>query len=113
MIIDSILNKDSGDAIFSCNEICILSIDTNNINLDNTNYDEDDPETIIHIRRLSWHIKFGKPKAFKKELNEELMLIAWHPRRWWNFCISENEKKEIKPIFTEYVRNRVCVTNFY
>ena len=36
----------------------ILNIDLNNINLDDTNYDEDDPETIIHIRLLAWQIKF-------------------------------------------------------
>ena len=29
------------------------------------------------------------------------MLIAWYPRRWWNFFMSEDEKKEIKLIFTE------------
>ena len=34
-------------------------------------------------------------------ISEEFMAIAWHPKRWWNFCMSENEKKEIKPIFTE------------
>ena len=28
------------------------------------------------------------------------MPIAWHPKRWWNFCMSEDEKKEIKQIFT-------------
>ena len=44
--------------------------------LDDTNYDEDDPETIIHIRLLDLHIKFEKRKALKKELNEELMLIV-------------------------------------
>ena len=43
----------------------ILSIDLNNINLDDTNYDEDDPETIIYIRLLAWHIKFEKRKALK------------------------------------------------
>ena len=32
------------------------------------------------FRYLTWHIKFQQRKAFKKELNEELMLIAWHPR---------------------------------
>ena len=31
----------------------------------------------------------------------ELMPTVWHPKRWWNFCMSENEKKEIEPIFTE------------
>ena len=34
----------------------ILNIDLNNINLDN-NFDEDDPDTIIHIRLLAWLIK--------------------------------------------------------
>ena len=29
------------------------------------------------------------------------MTIAWHPKRWWDFYMSEDEKKEIKPIFTE------------
>ena len=29
------------------------------------------------------------------------MLIARYPRRWWNVRMSEYEKKEIEPIFTE------------
>ena len=44
-------NESSGNAVFSCNEMGILSTDLNNINLDNTDYD--DPETIIHIRLLA------------------------------------------------------------
>ena len=27
------------------------------------------------------------------------MPVAWHPKRWWSFCVSEDEKKEIDPIF--------------
>ena len=79
--------------------MAILIIDLNNINLDN-NFDEDDPDTVILIRLLSWHIKFEKIKALKKKISEELIPIAWHPKRWWNFCVSEDEKKEIEPIFT-------------
>ena len=48
---------------FFCNEMGILSIDLNNINLDNSNYDEDEPGTIIHVRLLAWHIKFEKRKV--------------------------------------------------
>ena len=29
------------------------------------------------------------------------MPVAWYPKRWWNFCVSEDEKKEIEPTFTE------------
>ena len=73
----------------------ILNIHLNNIKLVNTNYDGDDPDTIIHVRLFAWHIKFEKRKALKIQLNEELMSIAWHPKRWWNFCLLEDEKKEI------------------
>ena len=58
-------NEDSGNVVFICNEMGILNIDLNNINLDN-NFDEDDPDTIILIRLLAWHIKFEKRKALKK-----------------------------------------------
>ena len=51
------VNKDSGNLVFSCNEMGILNIDLNNVNLGN-NFDKDDPGTIIHIRHLAWHIKF-------------------------------------------------------
>ena len=44
----------------------ILSVNLNNINLDNK-FDEDDPEAIIIIiRLLAWHSKFKKCKALKK-----------------------------------------------
>ena len=29
-----------------------------------------------------------------KKTSEEFIPIEWHPKRWWNFCASENEKKE-------------------
>ena len=40
----------------------ILNIDLNNINLDN-NFDEDDPDTVIHVTLLALRIKFQKRKA--------------------------------------------------
>ena len=29
------------------------------------------------------------------------MPVAWYPDRWWNWCMSEDEKKEIDPMFIE------------
>ena len=51
--------------IFCYNHMGILSVYFNNISLDDTNYDEYDSETIIHIRFLAWHITFEKFKAIK------------------------------------------------
>ena len=58
-------NEDSGNVVFHCNEMGILNIDLNDIDLD-SNFDKDDPDTIILIRLLAWHIKFEKRKALKK-----------------------------------------------
>ena len=51
--------------MFSCNEMSIVNIYLNNTKLDN-NFDEDDLDTIIHLRLLAWHIKSKKHKALKK-----------------------------------------------
>ena len=48
-------NEDSGDVTLCCDEIGILSVNLNSIKLDN-NFDEDDPDTIILIRRLAFNI---------------------------------------------------------
>ena len=93
-------DKDFGNVVFNYNEMSILNIDLKNINLDN-NFDEDDPGTFSHVRRLAWHIKFEKHKALKKELNEELMPVAWHSNRWRDWCVSEDEKKETDSMFIE------------
>ena len=56
------LNEDSGNIVFSCNEMIILKID---LNLDN-NFGEDDPDTIILVGLLACHIKFETRKELKK-----------------------------------------------
>ena len=55
------LNEDASNEIFSSKKIDILNTYLNNINLVNT-FDEDDPDTIILIRILSWYIKYEKHK---------------------------------------------------
>ena len=73
-------NEDSGNVVFSCNVMGIVNIDLKNINLGKS-FDEDDRDTVIHIRLSAWHIRFVKRQTLEKELNEELMPIAWHPKR--------------------------------
>ena len=34
-----------------------------------------------------------------------------YPKRWWNFCRSDDEKKEIEPIFIEKCFNASVVYN--
>ena len=42
---------------------------------------------------LTWQRKSEKREALKKELNEDLSLIAQHAERWWKLSMSENRKK--------------------
>ena len=34
-------------------------------------------------------------------ISKELILIACHPSRWWDWWLPEDEKKEIETIFIE------------
>ena len=95
-------NEDFDEVTFIANQRHILAVDLYKIILDNDNnnnsFYEDDPD-IVHVRLLTWCSKCKKRKALKKQISEELMPIARHPKRWWNFCMTEDEKKEKEPIF--------------
>ena len=68
-------DEDSGNVVFYCNELDILNIDLKNVNLDN-DFKEDDPDAIILMRLLTWHIKFGKRTELEKKRSEELIPIV-------------------------------------
>ena len=46
-----------------------------------------------------WCKGYKKPKALKALIKEELLPIAWYPSRWWDWCVSEDEKKETEKLF--------------
>ena len=50
---------------------------------------------------LSNILNLKNAKHFKKMISEVLMSVVWHAKRWCKFCVSEDEKKKIKAIFTE------------
>ena len=87
----------------------ILNIYLNCINFDKNNFDENDSDTIIHVRFLTCHIKYEKHKALKKNISGELIPVAWHPYRWWDWWVSEDEKKEVDLMFIEELQKRASV----
>ena len=46
------------------------------------------------IDLLSGTMAIKKRKAQKAKIEEELMSIVWHPSRWWDWYLDEDEKKE-------------------
>ena len=66
---DDILFYESDNVTFSSDGIVFPRIDLNNINLDDVNFDEDDPETIMttHVRLMAWQNNLKQHKAFLKK----------------------------------------------
>ena len=87
---------DSDFFAFFSRYIGLNSIDLNNINLDYDHSDYCDPETINYVKIMTWHkhIKI----APKKKIYEKLLPVAWHPTRWWDWCVPENVKKKTTEI---------------
>ena len=65
------VNEYSGNVIFSSDEMSILSVDLDRIILDDVNFDEDDPETIFHVRLMTWLNRFKQRRAFKKDKSKK------------------------------------------
>ena len=40
-----------------------------------------------------------KRKAQKAKIKDELLPVTWHPSKWWDWCVPENEKKETKTLW--------------
>ena len=48
---------------------------------------------------FEWYEGYHKRKAQKAKIKDELIPIAWHPSRYWDWCISEDEKKETEKLW--------------
>ena len=62
---------------------------------DGDHWDDDDNED----KYFEWYEGYKKRKAEKAQIKKELMPIAWHPSRWWNWCMQEDEKKETEKLW--------------
>ena len=63
----------------------------------------DDIEYFDEDELDKWYNGYQKCKAQKLQIKEELMSIAWHPPRWWDWCVSEDKKKKKQKTFLKKV----------
>ena len=54
---------------------------------------------MIKIIFLSGVMTIKKRKAQKAQIKKELMPIAGHPSRYWDWCISEDEKRNTEALW--------------
>ena len=45
---------------------------------------QDDDYHCNHNEFIEWYEGYQKRKAQKAQIKKELMLIAWHPSKWWD-----------------------------
>ena len=62
---------------------------------DDSEYCDDEDEDNF----FKWYDSYKKRKTQKASIIEELMPVAWHPSRYWDWCISEDEKKETEELW--------------
>ena len=59
---------------------------------DNNDYCNDD-------ELIEWYEDYQKRAVQKASIKEELMPIVWHPSRWWDWCVLEDEKQETEKLW--------------
>ena len=64
---------------------------------DNEYHDDDDDDDDDEV--IEWYDGYQKRKTQKAKIKDELMPIAWHPSKWWDWCVSEDKKKETENFF--------------
>ena len=50
-------------------------------------------------RFIKWYEGYKKRKDQKEKIKEKLLPITWHPSRHWDWCMSEDEKKETEQLW--------------
>ena len=53
----------------------------------------DDNEYCNDDELIEWYNGYKKRKAQKASIKEELITVAWHPSRYLDWCMSEDEKQ--------------------
>ena len=49
----------------------------------------------LETELFRWHHK----KKYQKDIKEELMPVAWHPSRYWDWCMADEEKKTAEQLW--------------
>ena len=58
----------------------------------------DDDEHCDDDKPVEWYDGYKKWKAQKTSIKEELLPIAWHPSRYWDWCVHNDEKQETEKL---------------
>ena len=49
---------------------------------------------------IEWYKGYKQRKTQKEQIKEELMPVAWHPNRYWDWCMPKDEKQDISGLWS-------------
>ena len=75
--------------LFFRDDIGLDTIYLNDINLDGGNFDEDNPEKLFMLDFWAVVIDLN---IIRKQLHEELLPVAQHPTRVWDWYMTKDQK---------------------
>ena len=58
----------------------------------------DDHEHCDDDELIEWYKDYKNRKAQKLKIKHELAPITWHPSKYWDWCMSEDKKKETEKL---------------
>ena len=58
-----------------------------------------DDDNYCNDELIKWYNIYQKRKTQEVSIKEGLLPIAWHPSRYWDWCVSEDEKQKIKKLW--------------
>ena len=92
---------DSDIVTYFSSDMGLNTINLNNANLDVDNFDDYDPETINHVRLMTWYNRLIDISNIKhvKKTDEELVPVVWHSTRTCDWSMSQNQKNRSRTIF--------------
>ena len=61
--------------------------------------DDDDDDDDEEDKFFEWYDGYKKRNTQKAKIKKELMSMAWHPSRWWDWCVPENEKGDAEKLW--------------
>ena len=48
----------------------------------------------LSFKAIHWELfQYHHKRKFYRKIHDELLPIAWHPDRWWDWCVDEDEKR--------------------
>ena len=59
----------------------------------------DDHDRVDDDEIIEWYNDYKKLRAQKAQIKKELMVTAWHPLRWWDWCVPGDESKQTEKLW--------------